>query len=66
MDPWPIAHASLIAMLAAIVPRVLSGPAERPIVLSSLASESEIDKHVVSPALAMGCQVASGALVVAI
>ncbi|SAL03829.1 FUSC family protein [Caballeronia ptereochthonis] len=63
-DSWAIVLALLIGMLAAIVPRVLSGPAEHPAVLPALASEPAYGRHVVSPALAMGLQAACGALVV--
>ncbi|VXC77603.1 LysR family transcriptional regulator [Burkholderia sp. 8Y] len=64
MDTWAIVLALLIAMLAAIVPRLLSGPAERPVVLPALASEPVYGKRAVSPAFAMGLQAASGALAV--
>jgi len=63
-DAWAIALASLIAMIAAIVPRVLSGPAERPVVLPALASETAYGNRNISPALAMGLQAACGAIVV--
>lgn len=64
VDAWAIVLALFIAMLAAIVPRLLSGPAEHPAVLPALASESAYGRHEVSPAFAMGLQAASGALVV--
>jgi len=64
MDTWAIALALLVAVLAAIVPRLLSGPAERPVVLPALASEPAYGRRAVSPAFAMGLQAASGALVV--
>jgi hypothetical protein len=64
IDAWVVALALLIAMLAAIVPRLLSGPAERPASLPALAPEAAYGKQSVSPALAMGLQAASGALVV--
>ncbi|SAK94932.1 hypothetical protein AWB79_07175 [Caballeronia hypogeia] len=63
-DSWAILLALLIGMLAAIVPRVLSGPAEHPVVLPALASEPAYGREAVSPALAMGLQAACGALVV--
>ncbi|WP_244816560.1 FUSC family protein [Caballeronia sp. Lep1P3] len=66
MDAWAIALALLISMIAAIVPRMLSGPAERPVVLPALASEPAYARRAVSPAFAMGLQAASGALVVAL
>ncbi|MDR5739933.1 MULTISPECIES: FUSC family protein [unclassified Caballeronia] len=63
-DAWAIALALFIAMIAAIVPRLLSGPAERPVVLPALASETAYGERVISPAFAMGLQAASGALAV--
>ena len=63
-DSWAILIALLIGMLAAIVPRVLSGPAEHPAVLPALASEPAYGRQVISPAFAMGLQAACGALVV--
>jgi hypothetical protein len=65
-DTWAITLAALIAMLAAIVPRMLSGPAEHPIVLPALASEPAYGREAISPAFAMGLQAASGALVVVV
>lgn len=66
MDTWAIVVALLIAMLAAIVPRLLSGPAEHPVVPPALASQPVYGRQAVSPAFAMGLQAASGALVVAL
>ena len=63
-DSWAILLALLIGMLAAIVPRVLSGPAEHPVVLPALASEPAYGRLAISPAFAMGLQAACGALVV--
>lgn len=63
-DSWAILLALAIGMLAAIVPRVLSGPAEHPAVLPALASEPAYGRHAISPAFAMGLQAACGALVV--
>lgn len=63
-DSWAIALALVIALPAAIVPRVLSGPAEHPAVLPALASEPVYGRRAVTPAFAMGLQAASGALVV--
>ncbi|MCG7404919.1 MULTISPECIES: FUSC family protein [Caballeronia] len=63
-DSWAILLALLIGMLAAIVPRVLSGPAEHPVVLPALASEPAYGRDAISPAFAMGLQAACGALVV--
>jgi uncharacterized membrane protein YccC len=65
-DAWAIALAAVVAMLAAIVPRMLSGPAEHPVVLPALASESAYGRNAVSPAFAMGLQAACGALVVVV
>ncbi|SAL77039.1 hypothetical protein AWB71_05375 [Caballeronia peredens] len=63
-DSWAIFIALGIGMVAAIVPRVLSGPAEHPVLLPALRSEPAYGGHAVSPALAMGLQAACGALVV--
>jgi hypothetical protein len=63
-DSWAILLALLIGMLAAIVPRVLSGPAEHPALLPALASEPANGRQAISPAFAMGLQAACGALVV--
>jgi Fusaric acid resistance protein-like len=58
-----VAVASLIAMLASIVPRMLSGPAEHP-ATTLLSPVSMPDRWKLSPELIMGLQAASGALVV--
>jgi hypothetical protein len=63
-DSGAIALAAIIGMIAAVVPRVLSGPAEHPVVLPALASEPAYGRGAVSPAFVMGLQAASGALVV--
>ncbi|WP_321799318.1 FUSC family protein [Caballeronia sp. J97] len=63
-DSWAILLALPIGMLAAIVPRVLSRPAEHPAVLPALASEPAYGRFAISPAFAMGLQAACGALVV--
>jgi hypothetical protein len=65
-DTWATLLAALVAMLAAIVPRMLSGPAEHPVVPPALASEAAYGRDAVSPAFAMGLQAASGALVVVV
>ena len=59
-----IAIAGLIAMLASIVPRLLSGPAERPAVVAALAAGPRPVPGRPSPEFVMGMQAASGALVV--
>jgi hypothetical protein len=56
--------AMAISMVASIVPRLLSGPSERPVTLPALASEPVYARRAVSPALAMALQSSSGALVV--
>jgi hypothetical protein len=59
-----IAIAGLIAMLASIVPRLLSGPAERPAMVAALsAGPAPVPGHP-SPEFVMGLQAACGALVV--
>jgi hypothetical protein len=65
-DLWAIAMAGLIAMPASIVPRVLSGPAERPVPFSPLAPRQAFGHRACPPELAMGLQAAGGALVVAL
>jgi uncharacterized membrane protein YccC len=63
VDLPAVAVAGLIAMLASIVPRVLSGPAEHP--AATLLSPVEMpDRWRLSPELIMGLQAASGSLVV--
>jgi Fusaric acid resistance protein-like len=59
-DAWTIVVACLVAMIAAIVPRVLSGPAERPVITSATLVRSSR----LAPELVMGMQAALGALVV--
>ncbi|MEM5370456.1 FUSC family protein [Paraburkholderia azotifigens] len=58
-----IAIAGLIAMLASIVPRLLSGPAERPAVVAALSPGPHVPGRP-SPEFVMGLQAAAGALVV--
>ncbi|SEJ08249.1 Fusaric acid resistance protein-like [Paraburkholderia diazotrophica] len=59
-----IAIAGLIAMLASIVPRLLSGPAERPALVAALGVGPPPVPGRPSPEFVMGLQAASGALVV--
>ncbi|MBP0590009.1 FUSC family protein [Paraburkholderia sp. LEh10] len=59
-----IAVAGLIAMLASIVPRLLSGPAERPAVVAALSPGPPRVPGRPSPEFVMGLQAASSALVV--
>jgi hypothetical protein len=63
-DLWVIAIATLIAALASIVPRVLSGPAERPVSLPALAAGIAPGAGRWSPEFFMGVQAALGALVI--
>jgi hypothetical protein len=63
VDLPAVAVAALIAMLASIVPRMLSGPAERP-AAAVLSSVDVPGRWRLSPELIMGLQAASGALVV--
>jgi len=63
-DLWAIAIASLIAALASVVPRVLSGPAERPVVTAALAAGPAPTPGRRSSEFFMGLQAASGALVI--
>ena len=57
-----IAIAGLIAMLASIVPRLLSGPAERPAVVAALSAGPPPGPGHPSPEFVMGLQAESGAL----
>ncbi|CAG9228179.1 conserved membrane hypothetical protein [Paraburkholderia sabiae] len=59
-----IAIAGVIAMLASIVPRLLSGPAERPAVVAALSPGPPPVPGRPSPEFVMGLQAAAGALVV--
>ncbi|WP_277183097.1 FUSC family protein, partial [Caballeronia sp. BR00000012568055] len=63
-DTHAILLAAVIGMIASVVPRVLSGPAEHPIVLPALASEPAYGRGAVSPAFVMGLQAACGSLIV--
>jgi hypothetical protein len=56
--------AGVIAALAAIVPRVLSGPAERPALAQVLMPATSSSRWRMSPEFIMGLQAAGGALVV--
>jgi hypothetical protein len=57
-----IAIEGLIAMLASIVPRLLSGPAERPAVVAALSAGPPPGPGHPSPEFVMGLQAESGAL----
>ncbi|PQV54537.1 FUSC family protein [Paraburkholderia sp. BL21I4N1] len=63
IDLTVVAVAGLIAMLASIVPRLLSGPAEHP-APAALSSVDVPGRWGLSPELVMGLQAASGSLVV--
>jgi Fusaric acid resistance protein-like len=65
-DLWAIGIAALIATLASIVPRVLSGPAERPVTTAALAAGAASPSGRCSPAFFMGLQAAIGALVIVV
>jgi hypothetical protein len=65
-DSWAIAIAALIAALASIVPRVLSGPAERPVSIPALAAGIAPGAGRWSPEFFMGLQAAIGALVIVV
>lgn len=65
VDLPAVVVAGLIAMLASIVPRLLSGPAERP--AATVLSPVDVpDRWKLSAELIMGLQAASGALVVVV
>ncbi|MFM0341467.1 FUSC family protein [Paraburkholderia fungorum] len=59
-----IGIAALIAVVAAVVPRVLSGPAEHPASLPALAAGPPPGTRRWSPEFCMGLQAAFGALVI--
>jgi hypothetical protein len=63
-DLGAIAIAALIAALASIVPRMLSGPAERPVTVAALAGGPQPFPGRYSPEFFMGLQAAIGALVI--
>ncbi|MFM0237165.1 FUSC family protein [Paraburkholderia phytofirmans] len=65
VDMPAVLVAGLIAMLASIVPRLLSGPAERP-AMTVLSPVDMPDRWKLSAELIMGLQAASGALVVVV
>jgi hypothetical protein len=65
-DLWAIGIAALIATLASIVPRVLSGPAERPVKTVALAAGAAPAPGRCSPEFFMGLQAAIGALVIVV
>ncbi|RFU45167.1 FUSC family protein [Paraburkholderia sp. DHOC27] len=65
-DLAAIAIAAAIAALSSIVPRVLSGPAERPATLAALAAGPMPERGHLSPELSMGLQAAAGALIIVI
>ena len=65
-DLRAIGIAALIAALASIVPRVLSGPAERPISIPALAAGPAPCSGRCSPEFFMGLQAAIGALVIVV
>jgi hypothetical protein len=59
-----VAIAGLIAAVAAIVPRLLSGPAEHPALPAPTASDAKAERR--SPGLRMGLQAAAAALVIVV
>jgi hypothetical protein len=64
MDVKVIGIAAFIAIVSAVVPRLLSGPAEQPVPQSPLASVIARRYRVLRPELVMGLQAAVAALVV--
>ncbi|HEY3598633.1 MAG TPA: FUSC family protein [Paraburkholderia sp.] len=63
-DLSAIVAAVLIAALASIVPRLLSGPAEHPALLPALFAGPAAGQSRISPEFIMGLQAATGAVVV--
>jgi hypothetical protein len=66
LDMRAIGIATVIAIISAVVPRLLSGPAERPTLQSPLASIATVRDRVVSAEVVMGLQAAAAACVVVI
>jgi hypothetical protein len=64
MDLHAIGVATVIAMIAAVVPRLLSGPAEQPTLLSPLTSMVTSRFRLLTAELVMGLQAAAASLVV--
>ncbi|WP_082508416.1 FUSC family protein [Burkholderia sp. Leaf177] len=65
-DLRAIGIAALIAVTASVVPRMLSGPAERPVVTAALAAGPDSFNGKYKPELVMGLQASLGALVIVI
>jgi Fusaric acid resistance protein-like len=63
-DLQGILIAGLIATLASVIPRALSGPAERPALAQVLTPATSSSRWRLAPEIIMGCQAAVGALVV--
>ena len=66
LDMPAIGIATLISIVSAVVPRVLSGPAEQPVQPLPLASTAVVRDRMVSAEIAMGLQAATAACVVVI
>jgi hypothetical protein len=64
-DAWAICAATIIAAVAAIVPRVLSGPAERPVPFAAISSQVP-GRPGWQPEFVMGLQAAIAALVIVV
>jgi hypothetical protein len=63
-DLWAVGIAALIAALASVVPRMLSGPAERPVTPAVLAAGPQPLPGRCSPEFLMGLQAAIAALII--
>jgi hypothetical protein len=63
-DLHAIGIAAFIAIISSVVPRLLSGPAERPTLPSPLNSVASSRYHVLTAELVMGLQAAAAAVVV--
>jgi hypothetical protein len=63
-DLRAIGIAAAIAVLSCIVPRMLSGPAERPVSPGVLAAGPPVEPGHWSPEICMGLQAAAGALII--
>lgn len=63
-DLWAINLAGIVAMIAAIVPRLLSGPAEQPTMFRATQPVAPVQGGALAPELAMGLQAAMAAAIV--
>ena len=65
-DLWRVGLAAVIAAVGAVVPRVLSGPAERPALATPTPPTPTLPASAAPPELRMGLQAALGGLVIVV